>query len=168
MRAITTTQPRSRRRAHVRRSWILGVVVVLPLIVSACGSGSGGGSGSSGGDERVAITSPKDGADVTVPFTLRWTSTVKLGPVDTGRDHVHVYVDGNANDYTVVGANQFSVKDLSPGMHKVEISLQHADHSPVGPKSAITVNVVGGSGSASPSTPAPSSDGSDNGGGLGY
>jgi len=69
-----------------------------------------------------------------------------------------VFLDGNANDYTVVGGTQFQVKNLSPGQHKVEVSLQHADHSPVGPTSAITVTVGGGSSS-------PSMGGS---GGLGY
>jgi hypothetical protein len=60
----------------------------------------------------------------------------------------------------VVGGNEFQVEGLSPGEHTVEISLQHADHSPVGPKSEITVTVGGGGGSESPS--------SDGGGGNGY
>jgi hypothetical protein len=166
MKTISTTTPGG--RTGVPGSGALGVIIgVLALVLSACGSTSDGAGGSSG-PERVAITSPTDGADVTVPFTLRWTSTVKLGPVDTGRDHVHVYVDGNSNDYTVVGANEFTVNDLSAGRHKVEISLQHADHSPVGPKSAITVNVVGGPGSTTTPSPSPTDTSTDDGGGLGY
>lgn len=127
---------------------------VAAVALSACGSSSddvsSGGSG--GGGEKVTIASPADGASVQAPFMLKWDSTVPLGPTDTGKDHVHVYVDGNSNDYTVVGANQFRIKGLSPGKHKVEISLQHADHSPVGPKSAITVNVTGGGSSTNPTT----------------
>ena len=116
------------------------------VTLSACGSDTGGvaTSANNGGDPKVTITSPADGASVQMPFLLKWDSTVPLGPPDTGRDHVHVFVDGNSNDYTVVGGTQFQIKDLSPGKHKIEIALQHADHSPVGPKSATTVTVGGG------------------------
>lgn len=117
---------------------------IVALAVSACGSSDDGGGGGGGGD-KVEITSPKDGADVHVPFKLEWNSTVPLGPTDSGKDHVHVYVDGKENDYTVVGGTSFMMKKLSPGKHEVEISLQHADHSPVGPESKIDVNVVSGS-----------------------
>ena len=135
------------------------VGAVAALTLSACGSGSQAAPGANSvGEPKVTITSPADGASVQMPFVLKWDSTVPLGPPDTGRDHVHVFVDGNANDYTVVGGTQFQVKNLSPGQHKVEVSLQHADHSPVGPTSAITVTVGGGSSS-------PSMGGS---GGLGY
>ena len=133
-------------------------VAVAAVTLSACGSNSAGApSANQGGAPKVTITSPADGASVQMPFVLKWDSTVPLGPPDTGRDHVHVFVDGNANDYTVVGGTQFQIKGLSPGKHKIEVALQHADHSPVGPKSATTVTVGGGS---SPS--------SGNSGGLGY
>jgi hypothetical protein len=127
-------------------------VAVVAVTLSACGSASEGGptSANNGGEPKVTITSPADGASVQMPFLLKWDSTVPLGPPDTGKDHVHVFVDGNSNDYTVVGGTQFQIKDLGPGKHKIEISLQRADHSPVGPKSATTVT-VGGSGT-SPST----------------
>jgi hypothetical protein len=92
----------------------------------------------------VTITSPSDGAAVQVPFTLTWDSTVPLGPPDSGKDHVHVYVDGDENDYTVVGGNRFRLDDLGPGTHEVTITLQHADHSPVGPEDSIEVTVGGG------------------------
>jgi hypothetical protein len=155
-----------RRNITRRKSsfpFIVAAAVATAITLSACGSsGDEVSSSGKGGAENVTITSPADGADVQMPFMLRWDSTVQLGPTDTGRDHVHVYVDGHSNDYTVVGANQFKVKNLSPGMHKVEISLQHADHTPVGPKSAIQVNVTGGGSSTSPS---PSDSG---GGGYGY
>jgi hypothetical protein len=136
-------------------------VAAAAITLSACGSGSEDVSAgtNNGGDPKLTITAPEDGANVQVPFTLKWNSPVPLGEPDTGRDHVHVYVDGKSDDYTVVGRNQFQIKDLPDGEHKVEISLQHADHSPVGPKSAITVNVAGGG--SDPST-------GDPGGGGGY
>lgn len=129
--------------------------------LAACGSSSGGSTSASAGKggDKVTITSPANGASVKEPFMLTWDSTVALGPPDSGKDHVHVYVDGKTNDYTVVGGNQFQVKNLTPGKHKVEISLQHADHSPVGPKSAINITVTGGG--SSPSS-------SDSGGGRVY
>ncbi len=134
---------------------------VAALSVSACGSGDEGvAANANGGEPNVTITSPKDGAKVQVPFELTWDSTELLGEPDTGKDHVHVYVDGQSNDYTVVGGTKFEIKDLSPGEHKIEISLQHADHSPVGPKSATTVT-VGGSGSSE-------DESDDTGGGGGY
>ena len=42
-------------------------------------------------------------------FTVEWESDVDLGEPDTGKDHVHVFVDGNSNDYTVVGGDSFEV-----------------------------------------------------------
>ena len=140
----------------------------LVLATAACGGSSSGTSttGGQGGDE-LAITSPADGATVTAPFMLTWHSPVPLGPTDSGKDHVHVYVDGHENDYTVVGGTRFQIKDLSPGTHEVDIALQHADHSPVGPEDSIHVTVSGsGSGSSSPTDD--STDDTGGGGGYGY
>jgi hypothetical protein len=134
-------------------------IATIAFALAACGSGSDETSGASAGGEKVTITSPSDGDTVDVPFMLTWDSTVPLGPTDSGKDHVHVYLDGQSNDYTVVGGTEFQVKGLSPGEHTVEISLQHADHSPVGPKSEISVTVGAGGGSESPSS---------DGGGGGY
>jgi hypothetical protein len=90
---------------------------VAAVTLSACGSSSGDVSSSANQSEKVTITSPVDGGSVKSPFMLRWDSTVPLGPTDSGKDHVHVYVDGRSNDYTVVGGNHFQVKGLSPGKH---------------------------------------------------
>lgn len=142
------------------------VVAALGLALTACGSDdttASTGSGGSGG-KQLAITSPADGATVKSPFTLTWRAGVPLGPPDSGKDHVHVYVDGNEDDYTVVGGHRFSVKNLSDGEHEIEIALQHADHTPVGPESKVTVTVSGAGGGGS-STP---SDGGGDGGGYGY
>ena len=140
----------------IRLAVALGTVL---LTLSACSSASGESD-----DEKVTITSPTDGAVVKVPFTLEWESTVPLGPPDSGEDHVHVYVDGDSNDYTVVGGTKFQIEDLSPGEHEISISLQHADHSPVGPESTITVKVGAGSDSTPDTDPDPSTDDSGGGG----
>ena len=126
---------------QLTRSAHAASALALALAVAGCGSGT---DTASAGSEDLTITSPKDGATVQVPFTLTWDSGVPLGPPDSGKDHVHVYVDGRDNDYTVVGGTRFRMKDLSPGEHEVEVSLQHADHSPVGPEASIEVTVAGG------------------------
>jgi hypothetical protein len=147
---------------HLSRTVV--VVAALGLAaLTACGSDDTTASAGSGGGKQLAITSPANGATVKTPFMLTWQAGVPLGPPDSGKDHVHVYVDGNENDYTVVGGHRFTVKNLTPGEHEIEISLQHADHTPVGPESKVSVTVAGGGGGES-STP---SDGGD-GGGYGY
>jgi hypothetical protein len=131
------------------------------VMVAACGSDPGSDV-TSGGGSALTITSPDDGANVDVPFTLEWDSAEELGPPESGKDHVHVFVDGQSNDYTVVGGNEFELKDLPPGEHTIDVTLQHADHSPVGPEASITVLVGGGGGSSDDSTE------DDGGGGYGY
>lgn len=126
-------------------------LAALALAATAAGCGSGTDTASAGSKD-LTITSPEDGATVQVPFMLTWDSAEPLGPPDSGKDHVHVYVDGRDNDYTVVGGTRFRIKDLTPGKHEVAVSLQHADHTPVGPEASIDVTVAGGGsgGSGSP------------------
>lgn len=119
------------------------------LIVAACGgpaetattTGSGGDSGGDAG--KITITSPKDGASVSPPFELRFDAG-DIGPTDTGKDHVHIFVDDKETDYTVVTENTFQIEGLSEGEHLIHITKQHADHSPAGAEAEITVNVTGG------------------------
>lgn len=134
----------------------LGSAAALVLL-AACGAASGSDSG--GGDPALTITSPSDGAAVGSTFDVKWDTDVKLGDPDTGLDHVHVFVDGHANDYTVVGGHQFTIKGLPPGEHTVDVTLQHADHSPVGPEDEIHVDVgAAGGGSSTPSDTASPDD----------
>jgi hypothetical protein len=41
------------------------------------------------------------------------------------------------------------ITGLSAGQHTILVTLQHADHSPVGPKATVKVDVTKGSGSSS-------------------
>jgi hypothetical protein len=153
-------------RSHRTLTFTIGAAALLA--VAACGSataGSGGSSGSSGGGSTptLKITSPAAGASVTAPFTLKLASSVPLGPTSSGDDHVHLFVDGSSS-YQVVTSDSARIKNLSPGKHTILVTLQHADHSPVGPKARVTVTVTGGSGASNSS---PSSGGSG-GGGYGY
>jgi hypothetical protein len=128
-------------------------VAFLAAALAGCGgssNASSGGKGSSGqgssGQQSgagVTITEPKNGATVTLPFTVKYTTSQQLGPTDSGKDHVHVFLDGKSNEYTVVTTNSYQIKNATPGKHVVDVTLQHADHSPVGPKAQVTVNVTG-------------------------
>jgi hypothetical protein len=92
---------------------------------------------------------------------VKWQSNVDLGEPDTGKDHVHIFVDGNSNDYTVVGGDSFEVTGLSNGEHTVDVTLQNADHSPAGAEDKVDV-MVSSSGSQSPSDDSSSGGGSYN------
>ena len=138
---------------HIR---YVPLLVVGLLAVAACGSAGGSSGGSA---PKLTITSPSDGANVRLPVNLTFTSSVPLGPTDSGMDHVHVFTDGHTGDYTVVPTTTFQIKDLSPGRHTIGVTLQHADHSPAGASAQVTV-VVAGAGSGGGGTPgsSPTSD----------
>lgn len=127
------------------------------LGLSGCGSNSEAASGDRG-KPRLVITAPGDGASVGVPLTLKFTSSKEIGPEDSGKDHVHVVIDGKTNDYTVVTSTTYQIKSLPMGRHVIGVTLQHADHSPAGASAQIRVNVTGGG----------SSGGSSGSGGYGY
>lgn len=145
-----------------RRAFAGGAVAVLAAgLLAGCGNTSATGSGSGGGAPSLTITSPSEGDTVGGTFTVKWDANVQLGDPETGRDHVHVFVDGNANDYTVVGGDSFQVTGLSPGEHTVDVTLQHADHSRAGAEDQVDLTVSGSGGTMSPSE-------SSGGGGYGY
>jgi hypothetical protein len=150
---------------RLHRTFILTIGAAALLAAAGCGSsgpyGSNGSSGSNGSaagssTPTLKITSPAAGATVTEPFTLKLSSSTALGPTSTGNDHVHLFIDGGSS-YKVVTSTKAQIKGLSPGKHTILVTLQHADHSPVGPKARITVTVAGASG-ATPSS-SPTSDG---------
>jgi hypothetical protein len=124
---------------------LLAGVALVGLVAAACGGGDETGS-SGGGDDSFAITSPTDGAEVSIPFTLEFSSDEKLGPTDTGALHVHVFYDGDDSDYEVVESDSFEVTGLSAGEHIVTASLRNADHSAAGAEDEITVEVTDGGG----------------------
>jgi len=143
----------------------LGALVAAGLLLAACGSGGGGGYGggggaaaspSGGGKVRLAILTPADGATVRAPVKLRISTSVPLGPPASGKDHVHVFLDGRTQDYTVVPSTTYTIRTLPAGRHTIAVTLQHADHSPVGADAQVTVDVKGG---GAPRTATPSSTG---------
>jgi hypothetical protein len=138
----------------------LAVTASAVALVSAAGCAGGASQGSSGGSAQdqsasssnaasVTITSPKNAAKVGTSFPVMFKTSVPIGALDTGEDHVHVVVDGNTNDFTVVTAHKTMVTNLSPGKHTVGITLQHADHSAAGAQDQVTVMVAKGAGAMS-------------------
>ena len=170
----------------------LAVAASAVALVTAAGCAGGSSQGSSGGSAQdssasgsnnssapsVTITSPKSGAKVGSSFPLTYKSSVPIGALETGVELVHVVIDGNTNDFTVVTAKKTMVKNLA-GKHTVGITLQHADHSPAGAQDQVTVMVAKGAGTQSgakednPSrtnddNPGGTMNGSGNGSGNGY
>lgn len=150
---------RSGVRANTAR---LAGLAAAGLLLAACGmgGGSGGGGGAAaaspsggGGKPKLTITSPSDGATVTLPLKLSYTTNVPIGPTTSGKDHVHVFIDGKTKDYTVVPQTTYMMKNIPSGKHTIGVTLQHADHSPAGASAQVTVDVKGGGGGgASPSS----------------
>jgi hypothetical protein len=147
----------------------LGAIVLVAA--TGCGSDTAdsGSTGSGNGAKTVTIKEPADGAAIDIPFTLRLDSGVELGTTDSGKDHVHLYFDGDDSKYEVVESDSMQITDkspavegLKPGKHELDISLRNADHSAAGFDTSITVNVNGGGGGQS------SSDDNDGGAGGGY
>ena len=121
----------------------LSLLAMSMLIVAGCGAASG--SSVSSKQPTISITSPSNG--VKVPFTVTVSSSEPLGATNSGKDHWHLYFDGKETQYKVITSTSTRITSLSPGTHKMEASLQHADHSQVGPEEEISVTVVKGTGS---------------------
>ena len=121
----------------------LSLLAMSMLFVAGCGATSA----SSDKQPTLSIASPSNGAKVKVPFTVTVSSSEPLGPTNSGKDHWHLYFDGKETQYKVITSTSTRVTSLSPGTHKIEASLQHGDHSQVGPEDEISVTVVKGTGS---------------------
>jgi hypothetical protein len=135
---------------------VLGAIVLVAA--TGCGSDTAdaGSSDSGSGAKTVTIKEPADGASIDIPFTLRLDSGVELGTTESGKDHVHLYFDGDDSKYEVIESDSMQITDKSPaveglkaGKHELDISLRNADHSPAGFDTKIMVNVNGGGGDTS-------------------
>jgi len=164
-------------RPSFRMSRPLLGVFVLALVATACAGGASAASGD--GTPTLKIVSPKDGATVSEPFTLKVQSSVPLGDPSTGEHHVHLCFDGAScnSEYSLVYGNNFVVKNLTPGRHTIEASLRNADHSDTGVHTSIVVTVSSapagtgttGSGARTTGSMAPTgATGSRSGSGSGY
>ena len=115
----------------------------LALILVSCGGDDEGTSAGDNGGPSLSIAEPSDGAEVELPLTVRFTSDSELGPADSGASHVHLWLDGNEEDYEVIEGDEFKIRDLSPGEHTIDVSLRNANHSAAGAQDEITITVTG-------------------------
>lgn len=138
---------------RLRISAVLGAF----LLVGVTGCAGETAEAGSGGDQKVTIQEPAEGASVDIPFTLRLDSSVELGTTESGKNHVHLYFDGDDSEYEVVESDSMEitkdsppVKGLEPGEHELNISLRNADHSAAGFETKIMVQVGGSGGGEQP------------------
>ncbi|HEX6358701.1 hypothetical protein [Actinophytocola sp.] len=144
---------------RVRLSAIFAALVLVGI--SGCGddTASAGSGGSGGSGQSVTINEPADGSTVEIPFTLSLDSTAELGTTDSGKNHVHLYFDGNDSQYEVIESDTMEITEDSPavaglrsGEHELNISLRNADHSAAGFETSINVQ-VGNDGGEAPADP---------------
>jgi hypothetical protein len=116
------------------------LAALLLLTATACGAGA----------TTVTIETPQSGAEVQVPFTVEVSTGASLGPPDSGRPSLRVFIDGL--EVATVNDTTFEVtRDLVPGPHTVHVSLllprgeEGLDDVPGG-GDEVTVTVTGAGG----------------------
>ncbi|XOS94170.1 hypothetical protein ACLMAB_13045 [Brevibacillus laterosporus] len=57
-----------------------------------------------------------------------------------GEGHVHLYVDGKKKIAKIFGP-QFTLADVAPGKHKIEVELAHNNHESYGVKQTFEIVV---------------------------
>jgi len=119
------------------------------VLLAACGGEDEPDAAGADSADRssLSIAEPADGAEVEVPFTVRFSSDVDLGPIDSGASHVHIWIDGKEDDYEVVEGDSYEIEGLAAGEHTISVSLRNADHSAAGSEDEISVVVSDTNGS---------------------
>lgn len=154
----------------IRKFSALALAAIATVALS--GACSAGGDDSSG-KPTLTISEPAAGTSVTVPFTVRFASSEKLGATSTGLHHVHLYFDDHSDQYLIVESDSVQVTDAPAGQHVLHLSLRNANHSPAGAETQMAITVSGGStgpstapsGVSSPGPQSPAPQQSDTGGG---
>lgn len=140
-------------RRYRRVGYVVAAMLALAAtMLAACGDDSDSAGAAQGG-LSVSVLEPADGATVTVPFTIKVKSSVPLGPTESGRHHVHIWFDGNEDEYQVVESDSLQVTNLPAGEHSVHVSLRNANHSPAGADAQTMLVVGGGDGAPAATTP---------------
>jgi hypothetical protein len=152
-------------RISPRNLRLVGALLALGMLASACGSDANASAGRS--DLSVSFAAPADGATVGTSFVVNLDASVPIGDPSTGEHHVHLCFDGDDCDskYVLAYQDHVQVDGLAPGEHTIEASLRNADHSDAGPSDTITVTVSANGGA---STGGGATGGSMGGGGYGY
>jgi hypothetical protein len=128
-------------------------VVMLGLVT---GTGWPVALGAQAKSATVQITSPKNGATVSNPVTIKLVATgVRIAAASdqsTGSTHHHLFVDHDLNwlsdtipqgspgiIHLAGGQTEFVLDSLKPGPHRVIALLAHWNHVPLYPLVADTV-----------------------------
>lgn len=125
---------------------VLGLVAAM---VAACADPDGGSDGTAGQEPggstpTIEIVEPADGATVTVPFEVRVDASVELGPISEGLHHFHVWFGDTPNQPLIVESDSVRIDNAPDGEQTMWVSLQEADHTPVGNPISITLTIQGG------------------------
>jgi hypothetical protein len=103
------------------------------------------GSGCGDPDHTVEVLSPGPGDVVTVPIEVALDSDVPLGPSSVDEYyHVHIWFDDDVDAYSVIEGEVGQITSAPDGQHEMHVSLHHADHTPAGAETALTVEIRGG------------------------
>ncbi|HEX6686966.1 MAG TPA: hypothetical protein VF062_29645 [Candidatus Limnocylindrales bacterium] len=138
--------------------------IALVFAAAACDASSGddgtGGSTGGAGDANFNVAEPAANASVSVPFMVKVNSSEALGTTETGNHHIHVWFDGNEAEYKIGYGDSVQITEqLSPGAHKMTVSLRHANHSDAGPRVEVPITVGSGDGTAPQPTVSEDDDG---------
>jgi hypothetical protein len=140
------------------------------------GYGADAGAGAASNPEQtLAFASPADGAQVASPVKVSFKlSGAELGKAETGKMHLHVYVD-DSTQYKILWSSQGSV-DVPEGSHTLKAVLAQPNHSETAVTATEQVEVTAGAGQATATTAddgydysgSGSDSSSSDGGGYGY
>ncbi len=119
--------------------WSRGLIAVAMVLAvgTACTREQSGGFEP---ETLLRIEEPQDGAQVTVPFRVRVSSSVALGE----NHSVQVFIDGVEGPR--VSDESFELSNLEPGDHAIAVSLIDEQGNPVGGEDEVDVTVTGGGG----------------------
>ncbi|TDX04050.1 hypothetical protein [Kribbella sp. VKM Ac-2566] len=165
---------------YIRRLRTGAAVATLlaPVVLIACSNDESADAESSGGSS-ISITEPAKDAKVKLPFSVKIKAGEELGPTESGKHHVHLWLDNDSENYLVVESDAATVSPgmkatlsgkplgLAPGKHVIHISLRNANHSAAGAETEIPIELDSGTGPA-PSVSQTSSEPPDYGNGNGY
>jgi hypothetical protein len=128
-------------RRHHRLRAAAAAALLAPAVLVACGSDD---ESAAAGGTSLSTAQPAKDATVSLPFTVKVDAGVPLGPTESGKHHVHLWLDNHANDYLVVESDTAEITSgqmaslsgkplgVSPGMHTIHVSLRNANHSAAG------------------------------------
>ncbi len=119
--------------------WSRGLIAfaMLLAVVTACTREQSGGYEP---ETLLRIEEPEDGAQVTVPFRVRVSSSVAIGE----NHSIQVFIDGVEGP--MVSDETFELSNLEPGDHVIHVSLIDQQGNPVGGEDEVNVTVTGGGG----------------------